>query len=398
MSLLPCLKILLLPLTSPLFQTRLSPLFSRVDFFPSLSVKSTSSFSEAKTLFLPQEFASHCLPVMGDSAKLSERAALTLRTIPTMTMSRPSNPLTAPPQPLYPAMSATDRASARFAVKGNAIITGGAGALALPTARALLEHGASGIALLDLKATLVSSHAAIKQLRSDFPEATIVDLVCDVTSDQVPAVMKAAAIALSSARRRTSGSSVQAEPRPARISMLLCFAGIVGCYNSLSQTADQFRKVIDVNLTGAFLCAKAAAQYMMPPKAGNPVISSPSDMKGGRIVFIASISGRTVNFPQPQAGYNASKAGLLHLKSSLAAELACYGIRVNSVSPGYMDTVLNAGDNLKNLRDIWAGRCPMGRMGDVEELTGAVVMLCSERAGSFINGADIVVDGGTTCF
>ena len=110
------------------------------------------------------------------------------------------------------------------------------------------------------------------------------------------------------------------------------------------------------------------------------------------------MSGHVVNFPQPQAAYNVSKAGILHLKSSLAAEWAQFGIRVNSISPGYMDTVLNAGGNLQAMRDLWAARCPMGRMGDVDELTGVVVMLCSERAGGYITGADVLVDGGTTCF
>lgn len=86
------------------------------------------------------------------------------------------------------------------------------------------------------------------------------------------------------------------------------------------------------------------------------------------------------------------------MKSSLAAEWARYGIRVNSISPGYMDTVLNAGDNLAGVREVWNARCPMGRMGNVEELTGVVVMLCAERAGGYVTGADILVDGGITCF
>lgn len=118
---------------------------------------------------------------------------------------------------------------------------------------------------------------------------------------------------------------------------------------------------------------------------------------GGTIVFIASISAHRTNFPQPQAAYNASKAALLSLKTSLAAEWARYGIRVNTISPGYMDTVLNEGDGLEEARRTWTGRNPMGRMGKPEELTGPVVMLCS-GAGSYITGADLVVDGGQICF
>jgi sorbose reductase len=80
------------------------------------------------------------------------------------------------------------------------------------------------------------------------------------------------------------------------------------------------------------------------------------------------------------------------MKSCLAAEWARYGIRVNSVSPGYMDTILNAGPGLESAQQVWRERNPMGRMGLPSELTGPIVMLCS-NAGSYINGADIVVDG-----
>lgn len=113
---------------------------------------------------------------------------------------------------------------------------------------------------------------------------------------------------------------------------------------------------------------------------------------GGSIIFTASISAHRVNYPQPQVAYNVSKGAILQLKSSLAAEWAQYGIRVNSISPGYMDTILNAGEGLESTRQIWAARNPMGRMGDPSELVGVVILLCSP-AGRYINGADILVDG-----
>ena len=117
----------------------------------------------------------------------------------------------------------------------------------------------------------------------------------------------------------------------------------------------------------------------------------------GSILFIASISAHRTNYPQPQAAYNASKAALISLKSSLAAEWAHYGIRINSISPGYMNTILNEGDGLVEARKIWAERNPMGRIGEPEELTGAVILFCC-GAGTYINGADIVLDGGQLCF
>jgi len=169
------------------------------------------------------------------------------------------------------------------------------------------------------------------------------------------------------------------------IDMLICFAGIVGCVDAIDTTPTQWRKTIDVNTTGSFLCAQAAAKRMK------------GQATGGSIVLTASISAHRVNFPQPQAAYNVSKAAIVAMKSSLAAEWAVHGIRVNSISPGYMDTVLNEGPGLEEARQSWASRNPMGRMGAVGELDGMVVLLCS-RAGSYINGADMVMDGKSFCF
>jgi len=150
-------------------------------------------------------------------------------------------------------------------------------------------------------------------------------------------------------------------------------------------TAAEWRRTLDINTTGSFITAQAVAKVMV--KQGT----------GGSIVFTASISGHRVNFPQPQVAYNVSKAALLTLKNSLAAEWARYGIRCNSISPGYMNTILNDGPGLAEARATWAMRNPMGRMGVPSELTGSIVLLCSQ-AGSYINGTDIAVDGGATVF
>jgi sorbose reductase len=248
-------------------------------------------------------------------------------------------------------------------------VTGGAGTLGLSCARALLEHGASGLCLWDLESTLRSSLATINALAADFPSTRVFSIAVDVTS----------------------GSSVQ-EGLESTVSTLgsvdhlFCFAGIVGCVPALDIAEAQWRKTLEVNTTGAFLCAQAVARHM----AENP---SPNRS----ITLTASISAHRVNFPQPQVAYNVSKAALVALKSSLAAEWASKGIRVNSISPGYMDTILNAGDGLEEVRNSWASRNPMGRMGAVGELDGVCVLLAS-RAGTYINGADFVVDGGGIVF
>ena len=113
---------------------------------------------------------------------------------------------------------------------------------------------------------------------------------------------------------------------------------------------------------------------------------------GGSIVFTASIAGQRTLFPLPIAAYSFSKAGLLQLKSNLAAEWAQYGIRVNSISPGYMETPMIKGAGDSGQRKIWEERIPMGRTGDPSELTGTIILFCSP-AGRYITGVDIIVDG-----
>lgn len=113
--------------------------------------------------------------------------------------------------------------------------------------------------------------------------------------------------------------------------------------------------------------------------------------KPGSIVFTASMSGYIVNQPQPHSAYAVSKASVHHLARSMAGEWIGHGIRVNSISPGIMNTRLSGGEAQKDLRKLWLEKSPMG-IGDPEDLTGAVVLLCSE-AGRFITGTDIKIDG-----
>jgi sorbose reductase len=240
-------------------------------------------------------------------------------------------------------------------------------ALGLAVARALLEHGAASVTLMDLPATLESASGQIEKLRASFKSQAqkVRAIPVDVTSAEMV--------------DKTISQTAEAV---GGIDILCCLAGIVGCVASVYATQIQFQKVVDVNMTGSFLCAQAAARHMI------------CQDRGSSIVFTSSISAHHTNFPQPQVAYNVSKAGVLHMTRNLAAEWAIHGIRVNSISPGYMDTVLNAGDNLKPIREIWAASCPMGRMGDVDEITAPFILLNSKRGGRYITGADIVVDGG----
>ena len=108
-------------------------------------------------------------------------------------------------------------------------------------------------------------------------------------------------------------------------------------------------------------------------------------------MFTASMSGYIVNQPQPQPAYAVSKAGVHHLARSLAGEWVGHNIRVNSISPGIMNTRLSGGPTQADLRRLWLEKSPMG-IGDPEDLTGAVILLCSD-AGKFMTGVDILIDG-----
>ncbi|KAE8394143.1 hypothetical protein BDV23DRAFT_147950 [Aspergillus alliaceus] len=294
--------------------------------------------------------------------ELPGRDALTKRAIPSMVFSDGSESSMTPPPTSSLGNNPAIDAQKRFAVHGNAVVTGGAGTLGLQSCNALLEHGLNGLMILDRDPLI--SEKEINELRTRFPKANIATLKVDVTDE----------VAVDSAFEETTrvlGS----------VDTLLCFVGVVGCVESLEMPISQWRKIIDINTTGSFISAQAAARRMV------------AQGTGGSITFIASISAHRVNFPQPQAAYNVSKAALLMLKSCLAAEWARYGIRTNSISPGYMDTILNEGEGIAEHRRIWAQRNPSGRMGSPSELTGAIVLLASS-ANTYINGADIVVDGG----
>lgn len=139
--------------------------------------------------------------------------------------------------------------------------------------------------------------------------------------------------------------------------------------------------VMDTNLKGVWRVAKAAANRLMD--AGKP----------GSLINIASITALRVT---PTAGaYAASKAAVDHLTRTMAVEFARYGIRVNAIAPGYFLTEINdhffdtpEGDKMKR-------RIPMKRIGNIDELTGPLLLLASE-AGSYMTGATVVVDGGHT--
>ena len=144
---------------------------------------------------------------------------------------------------------------------------------------------------------------------------------------------------------------------------------------------DEWDNIINTNMKGVFLCSQAAARIMIPQRSGS-------------IINLASISGHAVNVPQKQAVYNSSKAGVAMLTKSMALEWAEYGIRVNSLSPGYMKTEMTL-STMSRLFPEWEAITPLGRLGEPEELRGALLFLASD-ASSYMIGHDLIIDGGYT--
>jgi len=171
------------------------------------------------------------------------RDELSKRAIPHMVLSEGCDQsLTAPPTFEFGA-NATDCALGRFRVNGNAIVTGGPGTPGLTACTALLEHGISGLAIFDVNAA--QSERQLVSLKKRFPSRIIVCFQVDLIDET--AVQQAVDNAA-----KTLGS----------LNHLLCFSGIVGCVNAMDMSAAQWRRIMDVNTTGSFLCTRAVARKM----------------------------------------------------------------------------------------------------------------------------------------
>jgi len=242
------------------------------------------------------------------------------------------------------------------------VVTGGAQGIGYAIAQAAARSGAD-VALLDLDED--RSLAAANELAKQF-SVSVGYAECDV-SDHSQVV---------AARHRLLASWGEADG-------LVNNAGIVQNVPAIEVTPSDWRTVIDVNLSGVFFCSQVFGASMLAAGAGS-------------IVNIASMSGLIVNRPQPQTSYNVSKAGVIMLTKSLAAEWAPAGVRVNAVAPGYIRTAMTASrlETEDALRD-WIGATPLGRPGEPAEVADAVLFLLGDTA-SFVTGSTLVIDGGYT--
>ena len=236
-----------------------------------------------------------------------------------------------------------------------AIVTGGARGIGLAIGQWFLARG-HRIALLDIDdATLQRSAAAF-----DRPDAVLA-VHADVSN---PEQVRAGIAAI-----------VQ---KFGRIDKLVNNAGIAVFKPVMQTSYAEFQDVLDTNLNGAFLCTQACVPEML--KAG-----------GGAIVNIASISGLRAS--TLRVAYGTSKAAIIHLTKQYAAELGNFGVRVNAVCPGPVETEMAKLVHSVAIRSDYQDAIPQGRYGTPQEMAQTVGFLCSDDA-SFINGQFLAVDGG----
>jgi NAD(P)-dependent dehydrogenase (short-subunit alcohol dehydrogenase family) len=239
-----------------------------------------------------------------------------------------------------------------------AVVTGGARGIGLETARAFKESGAT-VVIVDINGE--AGAKAAKELSVDFFE---VDLT---HSDQV------------------SKLATNIRAKYGRIDIAFNNAGIAVNVPSEECTDEDWHKVMSINLSAVFYCCRQFGRIML-------------EQGKGSIINTASMSGIISNTPQPQAAYNVSKAGVIMLTKSLAGEWAKRGVRVNSISPGYIGTEMTKlGMSNPEWQREWLHFTPMGRVGEPREVAAAVVFLASD-ASSYFTGSNLIVDGGYTCW
>jgi NAD(P)-dependent dehydrogenase (short-subunit alcohol dehydrogenase family) len=170
-----------------------------------------------------------------------------------------------------------------------------------------------------------------------------------------------------------------------RLDVLVNNAGMVDVHPAEDEPLDEFRRVIDVNLVAPFALSQHAARAML--NGGD----------GGTIVNVASILGLVGVGQIPQAGYAASKGGIVNLTRELSAQWSRKGVRVNAIAPGWFESEMTADMFSEEGRgEQWvARRAPLGRHGQEGELDGALLFLASD-ASSYVTGHVLAVDGGWT--
>lgn len=234
------------------------------------------------------------------------------------------------------------------------VVTGAASGMGLECARAFAAMGAS-VVLIDRNEEGVCSAAA--------RVAGSLALAADVTSET-----------------EVESAFATAEEHFGRIDHVVHYAAVITATHSREATSEHWNRVLEVNLVGAFIVAKATLRRLEAQGSGTLVlVSSDSGFRGGGGLVADS-------------AYAASKSGVLSLVKSLAREFAATGVRINALVPGPSDTPMHAALP-GELKQRIAGVIPVGRMGRPDDMASAALFL-SSRAASFVHGAALDVDGG----
>lgn len=259
---------------------------------------------------------------------------------------------------------------ARFTLKGKkAVVTGAAGGIGRATSMAFAELGAD-VAIVDIPEKLEKSQKVAEEIAKRYGVKTIA-VGTDVSSKESVDHMVEEVVA-------AFGT----------IDVVHSNAGIGAHGDGPDMDLEHWNKMLSVNLTGVMLVDTACANVMKAHK------------HGGSIINTASLSAHIVNPPYKDAPaitcYTTCKAGVLHLTKSLALNYAKYGIRVNSISPGYIWSGLHQG--LPSERcDFEESTVPIGHFGSLDDVTGPVALLATDL-GAYMVGTDILFDGGVTIY
>jgi NAD(P)-dependent dehydrogenase (short-subunit alcohol dehydrogenase family) len=243
-----------------------------------------------------------------------------------------------------------------------AVVTGGATGLGLQMARALAELGC-GVALSSRNGERCT---AVAQELTEAHEVPAIGVAADVSDPEDVELLVAAV-----------------RDRLGRIDVLVNNAGTAWGASAQDMPLRGWQKVVDVNLTGMFLCSQAAGRVMIA--AG-----------GGAIVNVASITGLRGSRPEvlDAIGYSATKGAAIAFTRDLAVKWARHGIRVNAIAPGWFHTDLSA-PVVEHSGQALLDTIPLGRLGGPTDLAGAIAYLASD-ASAYVTGHTLVVDGGVS--
>jgi len=258
--------------------------------------------------------------------------------------------------------------AARFTLKGKkAIVTGAKGGIGKATATAFAELGAD-VAVVDLPTAADECEAVAQSLRARFG-VTAIGVGADLCQEADVKRMTRKVVA-------AFGT----------VDVVHSNAGIFAMGDNPQMPLGEFKRIVDVNLLGMFLVNRECADVMVAHK------------HGGSIINTVSMSGTIVNPTKTgtdyMVAYTASKGGAKHLTKAMAVNYIRHGVRINSVSPGYL---ISGAHDAMSQEDVewWANSVPIRRFGDMDEIVGIVCFLATNLSTYFV-GSDIIMDGGAT--